>query len=196
MNEFSVRDYGAAGDGTTLDTVAIQAAIDACTNEGGGIVFVPPGDYLTGTITLKDNVTLHVGPSARLLGSTSLADYPNLGREAKLDYPEHLDYCLINAYRARHVGLTGEGCVDGQGAAFPRGMEGFNLEERSGGTQRSDVHPAHPPSSHANAKTSRSSNLTLQHAPPGAVSWRHASGCRFAACASSIGPTRTTTAST
>jgi Glycosyl hydrolases family 28 len=164
MNEFSVRDYGAAGDGMTLDTVAIQAAIDACTNEGGGIVFVPPGDYLTGTITLKDNVTLHVGPSARLLGSTSLADYPNLGREAKLDYPEHLDYCLINAYRARHVGLTGEGCVDGQGAAFPRGMEGFNLEsEAAAPSAQTFIRPTLLHLTECEDVTI--SNLTLQHAP-------------------------------
>jgi len=64
MQTISVRDFGAKGDGITLDTGAIQAAIDACTQLGGGTVFLPPGNYLTGTITLKDNVTLHVGPSA------------------------------------------------------------------------------------------------------------------------------------
>src|SRR5512136_1563664 len=99
MNTISVRDFGATGAGVTLDTGAIQAAIEACTNMGGGTVYLPPGNYLTGTITLKDNVTLHVGPSARLLGSTSLTDYPSLERLGGTpDYLDYLSHCLINAY--------------------------------------------------------------------------------------------------
>jgi hypothetical protein len=132
MTTFWVRDFGARGDGESLDTAAIQAAIDTCADAGGGTVRLTPGDYLTGTITLQDNVTLHVGPSARLLGSTNLADYPDLGRVDTIpEYPEHLNHCLINAYRARNIALTGEGCVDGQGAAFPAGTEGFNAEAES-----------------------------------------------------------------
>ncbi len=53
MNTISVRDYGATGDGNTLDTSAIQAAVDACANMGGGTVSLPTGTYLTGTIILK-----------------------------------------------------------------------------------------------------------------------------------------------
>ena len=132
VNAISIRDYGAKGDGVTLDTSAIQAAIDACTAGGGGTVYLPPGEYLSGTITLKDNVTLHVGPNARLLGSTSLADYPSLERpKGTIDYLEYLGYCLINAYKARHIALTGEGCVDGQGMAFPYGVENYNFEDRA-----------------------------------------------------------------
>jgi hypothetical protein len=132
MTSLSIRDFGAKGDGVTLDTAAIQAAIDACFSMGGGVIFLAPGDYLTGTITLRDNVTLHVGPSARLLGSTDLADYPDLGRVDTIpEYPEHLNYCLIDAYGARNITLTGEGCVDGQGAAFAAGTEGFNVEAES-----------------------------------------------------------------
>ncbi len=124
LNAFSVRDFGAEGDGKTLDTAAIQAAIDACTNQSGGKVYFPPGDYLTGTLQLKDNVTLHLETNARLLGSTSLADYPNLGRSEGMH-----DYCLLNAYQAHHIGLEGRGIIDGQGAAFPYGSEGFNFED-------------------------------------------------------------------
>ncbi len=132
INAISVRDYGAKGDGLTLDTVAIQSAIDACTSVGGGTVYLPPGEYLSGTITLKDNVTLHVGPSARLLGSTSLADYPSLERpKGTIDYLQYLGYCLINAYRAHHIALTGEGSVDGQGTAFPYGTENYNFEDQA-----------------------------------------------------------------
>ncbi len=124
LNAFSVREFGAVGNGKTLDTAAIQAAIDACTNQSGGKVYFPPGDYLTGTLQLKDNVTLHLETNARLLGSTSLADYPDLGRSEGMH-----DYCLLNAYQAHHIGLEGRGIIDGQGAAFPYGSEGFNFED-------------------------------------------------------------------
>ena len=158
----SVRDFGAAGDGVTLDTGAIQAAIAACTAKGGGTVFLPPGDYLTCTISLKDNVTLHVGPSARLLGSTSLADYPSLKRGEMFSI-EYLDRCLIDASGAHHIALTGEGCVDGQGAAFPYGEENYNFEDMaSSTTQQSFIRPTLLRFSDCRDVTI--SNLTLQHA--------------------------------
>ena len=70
----SVRDFGAAGDGATLDTQALQAAIDACAQTGGGTVFVPPGKYLTGSLFLKSRVTLHLDAGATLVGSKQLDD--------------------------------------------------------------------------------------------------------------------------
>src|SRR5690349_1474944 len=50
---YDIREFGAKGDGTTLDTTAIQAAIDACHGARGGIVLVPAGDFLSGTLELK-----------------------------------------------------------------------------------------------------------------------------------------------
>jgi len=157
----SVLDYGAQGNGQTMDTRAIQAALDACNAQGGGTVFFPPGDYLTGTITLKDNVTLHLGPSARLLGSTSLEDYPS-HEDIDALYGS-LDYSLIVARNVHHIALTGEGVVDGQGAAFPYGSEGFNFEDESAApTAQSFIRPRliHLVDCH----DVRISNLTLQHA--------------------------------
>jgi hypothetical protein len=72
---FDVRRFGAVGDGLHLDTRAIQAAIDACAAAKGGIVFVPPGQYQSGTIFLKSNVTLHLAAAATILGSTNLSHY-------------------------------------------------------------------------------------------------------------------------
>jgi hypothetical protein len=163
-NEISVRDFGATGDGVTLDTDAIQATIDACTNMGGGTVYVPPGNFLTGTITLKDNITFHLGPGARLLGSTSLADYPSLERPGEtVDYLEYLSYCLINAYGAHHIALTGEGCVDGQGAAFPYGVENYNFEDQAlASNQQSFIRPTLLRFTDCHDVTI--SDLTLQHA--------------------------------
>jgi hypothetical protein len=54
---FDVRKYGATGDGKTKDTAALQRAVDECTAGGGGVVYLPPGAYLSGTVILKDNVT-------------------------------------------------------------------------------------------------------------------------------------------
>src|SRR5215813_13651940 len=61
---YNVRDHGAKGDGKTLDTKAVQAAIDACNRDGGGTVLVPAGTFQIGTIEMKSNVSLHVTAGA------------------------------------------------------------------------------------------------------------------------------------
>ena len=73
---FNVRDYGATGDGHTLDTAALNRAIGACAQAGGGTVYLPPGNYLTGTIELKTHVTLELDAGATILGSENPDDYP------------------------------------------------------------------------------------------------------------------------
>lgn len=123
----SVRDFGAVGDGVTLDTAAIQSAIDSCAMSKGGTVYFPTGTYLTGTLFLKDDVTLHLGPQATLQGSTALADYYSGDNPL---YPE-LGYFLIVALNVNNIGLCGEGVIDGQGAAFPYGTEGVNFEDEA-----------------------------------------------------------------
>jgi polygalacturonase len=66
---FNVRDYGAKGDGRTLDHGAINRAIEACTASGGGQVLLPAGVYLAGSIRLKSNVDLHLAAGARILAA-------------------------------------------------------------------------------------------------------------------------------
>jgi hypothetical protein len=122
---YSVRDFDAQGDGAALDTAAIQAAIDACTAQSGGVVLFPAGTYLTGTIQLKENVTLHFEPEAVLLGSTRLEDYVLAGQSPG----SNPVLGLIVASDCRNIGLSGRGAVDGQGRAFPCGTEGFNAED-------------------------------------------------------------------
>src|SRR5688572_19919964 len=70
--------YGAVGDGKVLNTLAIQKAINDCHQQGGGKVIFPAGIWLSGTIVIKDNVTLQFNKDARLLGSTDLNQYQNI----------------------------------------------------------------------------------------------------------------------
>jgi hypothetical protein len=101
---YDVRTFGATGAGRTLDTHAIQKAIDAASSAGGGVVYFPPGKYLSGTLVLKSRVKLHLEAGAALCGSTNIADYN----------PRHLIY----AKNVEDVVLEGQGTIDGQGDAF------------------------------------------------------------------------------
>ncbi len=116
--DFSVRDFGAVGNGTTLETEAIQKTVDAAAKAGGGTVVFPSGTYLSGTIYLRDHVTLELQAGAVLLGSTRLVDYP----VNYCSYPSYTDnYCvraLIWADSVKNIAIIGRGTIDGQGAAF------------------------------------------------------------------------------
>ena len=73
--DFYARDFGAIPDGVTMNTASIQAAIDFASSRGGGRVVLDQGDYVSGSIYLKDNVTLHIEKDAVLLGSLNPYDY-------------------------------------------------------------------------------------------------------------------------
>ena len=72
---YNITDYGAKGDNRTLNTKAIQEAVDKCADKGGGTVIVPAGTFVTGCIILKSNVNLHLNNGAVLLGSPDKDDY-------------------------------------------------------------------------------------------------------------------------
>jgi hypothetical protein len=110
---YNVRHYGAKGDGKALDTAAFQAAIDLCTKDKGGTVLVPAGEFLIGSIELKDNVTFHLAPAARLLGSGNSGHY-----KEGIEEDQYVNIALIYAIGAENVSIEGQGTVDGQGAAF------------------------------------------------------------------------------
>ncbi|WP_249898783.1 glycosyl hydrolase family 28-related protein [Paenibacillus sp. PK3_47] len=74
-DEFNVRQYGAKGDSITVDTTAIQQAVDACHSAGGGYVVLSGGTFVSGTIFLRSNVYLQVNPSAVLLASPDISDF-------------------------------------------------------------------------------------------------------------------------
>ena len=72
---YNIRTFGAKGDGKAIDTAALQAAIDACTRDGGGTVLVPAGVFQIGTVELKSNVTLRIAAAGKLLGSADGKQY-------------------------------------------------------------------------------------------------------------------------
>lgn len=114
---YDIRDFGAVGDGKTLNTKAFQAAIDACTKNGGGVVIVPPGTYLTANFEMKDNVTLRIQGSATIKGSGKLADYTR-GRNIPAG---NGNYVLISAAGAQNFAIEGPGTIDGDGANYFNG---------------------------------------------------------------------------
>jgi polygalacturonase len=114
---YNVRDYGAAGDGKTLDTHAIQVALDACEAGGGGTVFFPAGRYLSGSLVLHSNVTLYIDAGAVLLGSVNPMDYPVIfsrweGRAQETHAP------LIGGHGLSNIAVAGRGMVDGCGQGW------------------------------------------------------------------------------
>jgi polygalacturonase len=114
---FNVYDYGATGDGATLDTREIQSAIDAAAQTGGGTVFVPAGKYVTGSIFLRDNITLFLDAGAILLGSENPADYPiQTARWEGITREMHAS--LIAGEGLHHITITGRGTIDGRGAIW------------------------------------------------------------------------------
>jgi polygalacturonase len=111
---YDIRDFGAVGDGTTLNTKAVQSAIDACFAAEGGTVLVPAGDFVVGTIELKSHVTLHLAPKGRLLGSPDRTHY-----QAGHDIPRsNGNVVMISAANADNIAIEGHGTIDGNGAKF------------------------------------------------------------------------------
>lgn len=110
----SIAAYGAAGDGVTMNTEAIERAIRDCAGAGGGTVDVPPGIWLTGPVRLRSNIRLHVGKGAVILFSRRFEDYPLI---AGPDGASKSFRCIpcIYGYRLENIAITGGGMFDGQG---------------------------------------------------------------------------------
>jgi len=126
---YDIVSFGAISDGNTVNTAAIQKAVDSCAAAGGGTVNVPGGTFVTGTIWLRDNVELHLEMGARLLGSPNLDDYcaddafaQNHASQKEQWNGAH----LILGVEVNNVAVTGPGTIDGNAEEFfePEALHG------------------------------------------------------------------------
>lgn len=116
--DYNILDFGAKTDTTFSSTRAIQEAIDACTRDGGGRVIVPTGNFVTGTIILKNYVELYLENGATLFGSKNIHDYPDIKPAYISLRTQGTTRQLIYAENANHIVISGFGEIDGQGRNF------------------------------------------------------------------------------
>ena len=107
-----VTDYGAVGDGKTVSTIALQKAIDAAAERGGGTVIIPAGRFVTGSIRLRSNINLHLEPGATIAGVSDVEAFPKWAAQWE-GIPMHAS--LITGEGLENVSITGRGTIDGNG---------------------------------------------------------------------------------
>jgi hypothetical protein len=135
---YNIADFGAKGDGKTLNTQALQDAIDACHRDHGGTVLVPAGVFVIGTVELKSNVTLRIAADATLMGSADGKQYhaaaaiPLSGDATLVDG----NVGLIFAVDAENITIEGPGAINGQGAQFRSPSRGVPPPSGRGGADR------------------------------------------------------------
>ena len=123
----NIRLHGAAGDGKSLDSPAIQHLIDTCAAQGGGTVYVPAGQYVIGSLFFRDHVTLFLESGAELLGSENPADYPII--ESRWEGKTQKTYApLIAGDFLQNISIIGRGTVNGRGAVWWKAFKEKNLE--------------------------------------------------------------------
>jgi hypothetical protein len=122
---FNIRDYGAAGDGKTLDTPSINKAIEACAAAGGGQVLLPPGRYLSGTVHLKSRMTLFLEAGAVLVGTTKLDQYEYPTPPAFMPEAQWGKWyrALVLGDGLEDIAIAGQGTIDGNKVFDPTGEE-------------------------------------------------------------------------
>jgi polygalacturonase len=124
IQSFDIRDHGAIGDGSTLNTRPIQEAIDKAHAAGGGTVIIDDGIYISGSVRLLSNVTLHLGPTGVLKAcGPSEEAYPSHALLKKNPREGKVRPCiraLVFAEDAQDICISGAGIIDGNGLAFPK----------------------------------------------------------------------------
>jgi len=114
---YSITDYGAINDSTAVQTAAIQKTIDEAYKNGGGVVVIPKGTFMSGALFFKANTHLHVTEGATLKGSDNINDYPKMPSRIEGQSIEYFT-ALVNAYGVNGFTITGKGTIDGNGLKY------------------------------------------------------------------------------
>jgi polygalacturonase len=114
---YVVTDHGAIGDGTTVNTQALQAVIDRCAAEGGGVIVVPAGTFLSGALFFKPGVDLLVEKDAVLKSTIVLADFPPVYTRWE-GIERYWTAAFLNFVGLKNVTVSGAGTIDGSGDAW------------------------------------------------------------------------------
>jgi polygalacturonase len=117
-SEFNILEFGAIGDGVTINTPAIQRAVDSCHHHGGGMIVIPAGNFVTGTVRLFSDMEVRLEAGAKLTGSADNKDYlrqkdvgfDGMGAGSRTG--------ILCARDAENITIAGEGEIDGQGDLF------------------------------------------------------------------------------
>lgn len=119
---YNIRDYGAKGDGTTIDSDAINKAIDAAAAKGGGTVYLPAGTYLSFSIRLKSNITIFIDNGATILAADPVKDKGKYDQWEPNEFDMYQDFghshwknSLIWGIGVENVAIIGQGKIDGKG---------------------------------------------------------------------------------
>jgi polygalacturonase len=116
--EFLITDHGAVGDGTTVNTKAIQGTIDACSAAGGGVIVVSRGVFLSGALFFKPGVSLEVREDAVLKSTHDMADFPPVYTNWE-GVERYWTSGFLNFIGVNDISVSGEGTIDGSGLEFP-----------------------------------------------------------------------------
>ena len=126
---FNIKEFGAKGNGKSLNTEAFNNAIKACSDNGGGVVYVPKGCYLTGTIEMQSNVELSLAKDAQIVATPNLSEYKSYVcnhdgfQHYKMAYSAYWNKALILAINCQNIAITGEGKICMHHIEDPEGEE-------------------------------------------------------------------------
>jgi polygalacturonase len=136
---YNVRDFGVVADDKTKNTQAIKNAIDAATEKGGGTIYFPAGEYLTGPIHLKSNITLFIDAGAILKFSRDFEDYLPMVK-SRWEGTVSMNFSpLFYGYHVENVAIRGRGTIDGQGDVWWDMMTKLRDEEKKYGEVRTQT---------------------------------------------------------
>ena len=114
MTRYNICEYDVSNDGETTETATIQELLDVCAEDGGGVVVIPTGEYVTGPLTLRSNVEVHLEPGATLLGEETIERYPTIqGRSGGIEQEVYAS--LFTGHDLENVAITGQGTIDARG---------------------------------------------------------------------------------